>query len=170
MLSWFRCCVSDGTVVLFVLLDARLWIPRQKPWVSSSYDRKKKQDENKKTAHSCLHVLCYWWGFIRQWRQGNFLEHTDMQQRSRKGLSIVMSITKHHLLKMGSRFLFLCLALFDDCRECCPLVCIAQKIAVYHQLQTGRLSTGEVTLVRNRAETPGSRSQFPVNYSLGGFG
>lgn len=119
---------------------------------------KKKQDENKKTAHSCLHVLCYWWGFIRQWRQGNFLEHTDMQQRSRKGLSIVMSITKHHLLKMGSRFLFLCLALFDDCRECCPLVCIAQKIAVYHQLQTGRLSTGEVTLVRNRAETPGSRS------------
>lgn len=29
-----------------------------------------------------------------------------------------------------------------------------KKFAVYHQLQTGRLSTGEVTLVRNTAATP----------------
>lgn len=58
----------------------------------------------------------------------------------------------------GGTPLLPCLALFAGCWECCPSA-LPQKIAVYHQLQTGfRLSTGEVTLVRNTAATPCSRS------------
>lgn len=68
----------------------------------------------------------------------------------------------------GSRLLLLSLALFAGCWECC-LSALPKVIAVYDQLQPGRLSNDGVPLVRNRAETPCSGSSFPVNRSLRGI-
>lgn len=127
--------------------------------VQGSCQTDKVQNENNNTFLSACVLLCLLMTNWRQWRQGLFvfffLEHTNMRQCSRKGLSIVQSqsIIFHRDTGGGPRLL--CLALFAGCWECRPSSFSPQKTT-----NVRLASTGGVPLVRNRAETPSSRSYF----------
>lgn len=110
-----------------VLLAACLWVPKQTKknvhigtlWLKRKQKhifmcrdlvrvircRMRIRNDSFYTFPSAWVLLCLLLRNWRQWRQGHVLEHTDMQQCSRKGLSIVISIQRI-ISKQAVRFFF----------------------------------------------------------------